>query len=81
LFIHKTGICKEFYGDTLLRNPFKSRLTTVTYGTTSAPFLATRCLKKLADNEHYPRAVQVLSNHFYVDLLSGTSKIEDALNV
>jgi hypothetical protein len=29
------------------------RLTTLTYGTSSAPFLATRCLKKLADdNEH-----------------------------
>jgi len=30
----------------------------------------------------YPRAVQVLNNDFYVDdLLSGTSTIEDALNV
>jgi len=60
------------------------RLTTVTYGTSSAPFLATRCLKKLADDNEklYPRAVQVLSNDLYVDdLLSGTSTIEDALNV
>ena len=59
------------------------RLTTVTYGTSSAPFLATRCLKKLADDneQQYPRADQVLSNDFYVDLLSGTSTIEDALNV
>jgi hypothetical protein len=55
----------------------------VTYGTSAAPFLATRCLKKLAhDNEQqYPRAAQVLSNDFYVDLLSGTSTIEDAFNV
>jgi hypothetical protein len=45
------------------------RLTTVTYGTSSAPFLATRCLKKLADDnkQQHPRAVQVLSNDFYVD--------------
>jgi hypothetical protein len=60
------------------------RLTTVTCGTSSAPFLATRCLKKLADDneQQYPRAVQVLSTHFYVDdLLSGTSTIEDAINV
>jgi hypothetical protein len=60
------------------------RLTTVTYGTSSAPFLATRCLKKLADDndQHYPKAAQVLSNDFYVDdLLSGTSTIEEALNV
>jgi hypothetical protein len=52
------------------------RLTTVTYGTSSAPFLATRCLKKLADDNknQYLRATQVLSNDFYVDdLLSGTS--------
>jgi len=59
------------------------RLTIVTYGTSSAPFLATRCLKKLADDneQQYPRADQVLSNDFYVDLLSGTSTIEDAINV
>jgi hypothetical protein len=59
------------------------RLTTVTYGTSSAPFLATRCLKKLADDEQqYPRAAQVLNNDFYVDdLLSGTSTIEDAINM
>ena len=59
------------------------RLTTVTYGNSSAPFLVTRCLKKLADDneQQYPRAAQVLSNDFYVDDLSGTSAIEDALNV
>ena len=52
------------------------QLTTVTYGTSAAPFLATRCLKKLADdNQHkYPKVAQVLSNDFYVDdLLSGTT--------
>jgi hypothetical protein len=60
------------------------RLTTVTYGTSSAPSLATRCLKKLAeDNEqHHPRATHVLKNDFYVDdLLSGTSTIEEAIDV
>jgi hypothetical protein len=59
------------------------RLTTVTYGTSSAPFLATRCLTKLADDEQqYPRATQVLNNDLYVDdLLSGTSNIEDAINL
>jgi hypothetical protein len=57
------------------------RLTTVTYRTASAPFLATRCLKKLADDneQQYPRAAHVLKHDFYVDdLLSGTSTIEDA---
>ena len=40
------------------------QLTTVTYGTSAAPFLATRCLKKLADDNQrkYPKAAQVLSN-------------------
>jgi hypothetical protein len=60
------------------------RLTTVTYGTSSAPFLATRCLKKLADDNknQYPRAAQVLSSDFYVDdLLSGTSTIEDVIKM
>ena len=62
----------------------KYKLTTVTYGTSSAPYLATRCLKKLADDNkcQYPRAAQVLSNDFYVDdLLSGTSTTEDAIKV
>jgi hypothetical protein len=57
------------------------KLTTVTYGTSSAPFLATRCLKALADDNkcQYPRAAEVLSNDFYVDdLLSGASTIEEA---
>ena len=59
-------------------------LTTVTYGNPSAPYLATRCLKKLADNNkcQHPKAAHMLSNDFYVDdLLSGTSTIEDAIKV
>jgi hypothetical protein len=57
-------------------------LTTVTYGTSSAPYLATLCLKKLADDNRYqyPTTAQVLSNDFYVDdLLSGTSNLQDAI--
>jgi hypothetical protein len=79
LYIPKTGIYKEFYGDILLKNPFKSTDSLVTYGTSSAPFLATRCLKKLADDneQQYPKAAHVLKNGFYVDdLLCGTSTIE-----
>jgi len=59
-------------------------LTTVTYGNSSAPYLATRCLKKLVDYNkcQHPRAAHMLSNDFYVDdLLSGTSNIEDAIKV
>jgi hypothetical protein len=44
------------------------KLTTDTYGTSSAPYLATRCLRKLADDtEHcFPRAAHVLKNYFYM---------------
>ena len=53
----------------------KYNLTTVTYGTSSAPYLASRCLNKLTDDNkcQQPRAAHVLRNYFYVnDLQSGT---------
>ncbi|GFU26835.1 integrase catalytic domain-containing protein [Trichonephila clavipes] len=51
------------------------RLTTVTYGTSSAPFLFTRTLRQLAidEQENYPAASRATLSHFYVDdLLSGS---------
>ncbi|XP_062538129.1 uncharacterized protein LOC134206429 [Armigeres subalbatus] len=44
-------------------------LTTVTYGTASAPFLATRALLQLAIDEgaKYPLAADIVKNSFYVD--------------
>lgn len=58
------------------------RLNTVTYGTTSAPFLAIRTLKQIAYD--CPRANQTtrekIINDFYVDdLLSGSENIESAI--
>ncbi|XP_065075025.1 uncharacterized protein LOC135698823 [Ochlerotatus camptorhynchus] len=50
------------------------RLKTVTYGTASAPFLATRVLTQLANDEgsNFPLAAPVLRKDFYVDdLFSG----------
>jgi len=43
--------------------------TTVTYGNSSAPYLATRCLKKLADDNKFQhtRAAHMQSNDSYVD--------------
>jgi hypothetical protein len=58
------------------------QLTTATYGTSSAPFLATRCLKKLTEDNktRYPRAAHVLSSDFYVYyLLSETSTVKEAI--
>jgi hypothetical protein len=60
------------------------QLNTVTYGTSSAPFLATRCLNKLADDNQnqQPQAAHAIRNDFYVDdLLSGSNTIEDAMQL
>ncbi|XP_055604663.1 uncharacterized protein LOC129752900 [Uranotaenia lowii] len=59
-------------------------LKTVTYGTASAPYLATRVLQQLAEdeNERFPRAAKVLRRDFYVDdLFSGADSIQDAINL
>lgn len=56
------------------------RLATVTYGTSSAAFLATRCLNHIAEtNENsYPAASDVIKNCFYVDdLLFGASNLSE----
>ncbi|XP_055623373.1 uncharacterized protein LOC129766803 [Toxorhynchites rutilus septentrionalis] len=53
-------------------------LTTVTYGTACAPYLATKCLQQLADisEETHPTAAKILRRDFYMDdLLSGVDQI------
>lgn len=55
------------------------QLSTVTYGTASAPFLATKCLQQLAtEEEHeFPRASAIVKRDFYVDdLITGGDTIE-----
>ena len=57
------------------------RLTTVTYGTAAAPFLATRALRQIGEEnkEIYPNASQVIMRDFYVDaLLTGANTVEEA---
>ncbi|XP_065085731.1 uncharacterized protein LOC135707774 [Ochlerotatus camptorhynchus] len=59
-------------------------LKTVTYGTASAPFLATRVLQQLADDEQndFPEAANVLRKDFYVDdLFSGANTVEEAITL
>ncbi|CAK9814704.1 hypothetical protein ANTQUA_LOCUS8181, partial [Anthophora quadrimaculata] len=56
-------------------------LNTVTYGTSAAPFLATRTLQQLAadEGEKYPRAARVLREDFYVDdMLTGANTYKEA---
>ncbi|XP_062556914.1 uncharacterized protein LOC134221744 [Armigeres subalbatus] len=55
------------------------RLNTVTYGTSCAPYLSTRVLNQLADDEgnDFPLAASIVKNDFYVDdLLTGANTIE-----
>jgi hypothetical protein len=49
-------------------------LTSITYETASAPYLATKCLKQLAeDEEHLPLASKMTIKDFYVnDILTDT---------
>ena len=57
-------------------------LLTVTYGTSSASYLAIRSVRKVAEDssETYPIASRVILNHFYVDdLLSGANSVEEAI--
>lgn len=60
------------------------QLNTVTYGTSSASFLSTRCLQQVAyDNlNSYPTESQVILSDFYVDdLLTGTSTPDSLINL
>ncbi|XP_066261269.1 uncharacterized protein [Euwallacea similis] len=45
------------------------KLNTVTYGTSSAPFQATRCLIELAERnkDRYPRTAEIIKRSFYMD--------------
>ena len=60
------------------------QLKTVTYGTSSASFLATRCVLQLAAHEehNFPHASRLLRNNFYVDdLLGGAETVEEAIKL
>ncbi|XP_055621958.1 uncharacterized protein LOC129765576 [Toxorhynchites rutilus septentrionalis] len=59
-------------------------LNTVTYGTKSAPFLATRTLKQLAmeEEQRFPIAARAVSEDTYMDdVLTGTDDVEEALRL
>lgn len=59
-------------------------LKTVTYGTTSAPFLAVRCLHQLGieNKTLFPTASRVILEDFYMDdLLTGSNSISEILDI
>ncbi|GFV83474.1 uncharacterized protein TNCV_982371 [Trichonephila clavipes] len=56
------------------------KLNTVTYGTTCAPYLATRTIQLLArdEGEHYPLAASVTIRDIYMDdILTGSSDFQE----
>lgn len=59
-------------------------LATVTYGTASAPFLATRSLVQLAEDEQsdFPEAAEVVRSDFYIDdALTGADTEAEAIHL
>lgn len=60
------------------------KLTTVTFGTASAPFLAIRTLQQLAKDEMktHPEASKIALRDFYVDdVLSGCDTLGETINI
>ena len=58
------------------------RITTVSFGTKPAPYLATRTLQQLADDEMhcYPRAAEIVKRDFYIDdLMTGCETETEAI--
>ncbi|XP_052748143.1 uncharacterized protein LOC128200069 isoform X2 [Galleria mellonella] len=64
-------------------HPLKSyTLNTLTYGTASAPFLATRCLTQLGHDSNNSEVKRAICHDFYVDdFLSGHETIEDTISL
>lgn len=58
------------------------KLSTVTYGTKSAPFLATRCLVELANCTEDEVTAKTIKRDFYVDdLMSGGSTVDECYRI
>ncbi|XP_046143150.1 uncharacterized protein LOC123988154 [Osmia bicornis bicornis] len=60
------------------------QLNTVTFGVSSAPFLAIRTIKQLADDEsaNFPLASQIIKRDLYVDdLLTGANYLSEILKI
>lgn len=64
-------------------NPVKVfKLNTVTYGTASAPFLATRCLKQLGIECTNEKIATIIKHDFYVDdLLTGGNDLTEVIDI
>ncbi|XP_075157941.1 uncharacterized protein LOC142231207 [Haematobia irritans] len=60
------------------------QLQTVTYGTTCASYLATKCLQQLAQDQQlkFPLGSKIVLNDFYVDnLMTGADTIDEVIEI
>uniref|UniRef100_V5I888 Uncharacterized protein n=1 Tax=Anoplophora glabripennis TaxID=217634 RepID=V5I888_ANOGL len=60
------------------------RLNTLTYGTSPASFIATRCLHELAylNKSKYPKSSEIILKDFYMDdLITGSNSAEEAIKI
>jgi hypothetical protein len=79
-----TDVYREFCGGRHQTTHTTYELNTVTYGTASAPFLATNCQQQLIEDEaiSYPEAANTARDGFYVhDLITGTDDLDTALSL
>ena len=79
---HRIRLYEELHGDNNQKSLFRNTDSTITFGTSSAPFLA-RLHEETADDnqELLPRATQVLYSDFFVGLFSGVSAVEEAVHL
>jgi len=76
----QTRLQRILWRDDLSGNVDTYELTAVTYGTASASFLATRCLKYLAEQHahQFTRGSACVLRDFYVDdMLTGADTIDE----
>ncbi|KAF2879422.1 hypothetical protein ILUMI_26750 [Ignelater luminosus] len=67
------------------QEPLQSfKIKTLAYGTSCAPYLATKCLQHIANLEEYPfpLAVSIFVRDFHMDdVLSGANELQEALEI
>ncbi|KAF8791491.1 hypothetical protein HNY73_006347 [Argiope bruennichi] len=76
------GSCKPPNFNSLNSVLGEYKLSTVTYGTSSAPFLATRCLHQIGLDSQIinPEISKIIQNSFYMDdLMAGAKSNEEAI--
>lgn len=84
IMVHPSDRClQQILWRRSTREPIQAyELNTVTYGTASAPFLATRCLRQLGLECKDEKIAEIINRDFYVDdLLTGTDDFDEAVSI